>query len=796
MKQADAAAREVEAARERISRLSAAILRIGGSLDVDTVLRAAVEGACELTGATFGVVTTIDTSGRPQEFVTAGLTPAQRKALASWPGGLRIFEHFRDLPGPLRISDFGQYVRSHGWSREPIPCRTFQGTTMRHRDVQVGCFYLGEKTGGGDFTEADEEMLVLFASQAAAAISNAWTHRDEHRARTDLEALVETSPVGVVVFDAGSRNLLWVNQEARRIVTALQVPGLALDELAAALTCRRGDGVEVSLDQLAGAETVRAEEMELSVPDGRSVRTLISATPSRSGSGEVLSVVVTMQDLAPLEELERLRAEFLGIVSHELRAPLAAIKGSAATVLSASRAYDPAEVQQFFRIVDQEADRMDGLIGDLLDMGRIETGTLSVHPAPAAVGDLLDQARNTFLSGGGRHAVLIDLPPSLPRVAVDERRIVQVLNNLVANASRHSPESVPIRLAASREEAFVEVSVTDGGDGVPQDELPHLFRKHAAVRAGRPGGAGLGLAICRGLVEAHGGRIRAENGGSGFGTRFAFTLPAAEESAAAAAGFVADNARPPRAGGQPATILVVDDDPQTTRYVRDALSEAGYTPLVTGDPQEVASLVGQHDPDLVLLDLMLPGTDGIELMRGLPELAERPIIFISAYGRDETIARALEAGACDYIVKPFSPTELTARARAALRSRLRPAPFMVADMVIDYGPRRVTVAGRRVPLTVTEYELLRVLSVSGERVVTYETLLRQLWKGRGGPGLVRTFVKKLRRKLGDSAGEPKYIVNVRGVGYRIAEPDQPPEPGTPGSRLEAGKPGEAGSPNP
>ena len=120
-------------------------------------------------------------------------------------------------------------------------------------------------------------------------------------------------------------------------------------------------------------------------------------------------MVVTMQDLAPLEELERQRAEFLGMVSHELRAPLTSIKGSTTTVLSASPGLDPGEVRQFVRIIDEQADHMRGLIDDLLDAGRIETGTLSVSSEPVEVVGLVEQARNTFLGGGGRHAVRLDL---------------------------------------------------------------------------------------------------------------------------------------------------------------------------------------------------------------------------------------------------------------------------------------------------------------------------------------------------------------------------------------------------
>ena len=201
---------------------------------------------------------------------------------------------------------------------------------------------------------------------------------------------------------------------------------------------------------------------------------------------------------------------------------------------------------------------------------------------------------------------------------------------------------------------------------------------------------------------------------------------------------------------------------------------AGYTALVTGDPRELPSLIRTKEPHLVLLDLMLPETDGIELMQSLPELADLPVIFISGYRRDETIARALEVGAADYIVKPFSPTELTARVQAAVRRRTGPKPFALGELAIDYEGRRVTVAGTLVPLTVTEYELLRVLSLNAGRVMMYDALLRRVW-GRhesAGANLVRPFVKILRRKLGDDASNPTYIITERGVGYRMPGPHE------------------------
>ena len=662
---------------------------------------------------------------------------------------------------------------------------------MRHRGVHVGNFYLVEKETGEPFTDEDEEILVLFASQAATAIANARTYRAEQRARADLEALIETSPVGVVVFDVGTGRPVSLNREARRIVESLCAPGQSAEQLLEVITYRRADGREIALDQLplagalSGGETVRAEEIALSVPDGRSVTTLVNATPIHAEDGAVASVVVTMQDLAPLQELERQRAEFLGMVSHELRVPLTSIKGSTGALLGGVRNFAPAETREFIRIVDGQADRMIGLIADLLDAGRIDTGMLSVSPEPSEVAALVDRARTTFLSGGGRHTVTIDLPPDLPRVMADRQRVEQVLNNLLANAARQAPESSPIRIAAERDGMHVAVSVADEGRGIAPERLAQLFRKYSGAAVGErgagTGASGLGLAICKGLVEAHGGRIRAESGGVGLGARFTFTLPVAGEAGAGAPGpgpGISPGRPAPRQGREPDRILVVDDDPQTLRHVRDTLAEAGYFPLVTGDHGALGQIIRTERPALVLLDLMLPGTDGIELMQTVPELADLPVIFISGYGRDETIARALEAGASDYIVKPFSPTELTARIRAALRRRADPEPFVLGDLAIDYDRCRVTVAGREVELTAAEYELLRVLSLNAGRVTTSETLLNRVWSGRGNGDtkVVRAFVKQLRQKLGDDAATPAWIFNVRGVGYRMPRPGAPGEP--------------------
>ena len=450
MNQSNDQAREVVELRERLSRLSEASLRINESLDLETVLQGVLDSARSLTGAMYGVITVMGDSGHVQPFLTSGMDDTESRQLQDLPGGMEYFNYLNSIKEPLRLRDFHGYMTAQGLAevRPPMPTSpsmSFLGVPIRHLGEVVGNFYLAEREGGGEFTREDEETLVTFASQAALVIANARRYREEQRARADLNTLINTAPVGVLVFDAKTRDLVSSNQETKRIVRGLSAPGHSLPELLSVMTFRRPDGREIPLQELPteravrSGETVRAEEVVIQLPDGQTVTTLCNATPIFSEEGEVVSVVATLQDMTPLEELERLRAEFLGMVSHELRTPLSAIKGSITTLLTASSDLDPAEMTQFFRIIDQQSDNMHHLISDLLDVARIETGTLSVSVEPTEVTALVDEAKTKFISAGGERSLHIDLEQDLPRIVADRRRIVQVLNNLLSNSSRYSP---------------------------------------------------------------------------------------------------------------------------------------------------------------------------------------------------------------------------------------------------------------------------------------------------------------------------------------------------------------------
>ncbi len=783
--------REVEQLRQRLTRMGKAFLQINENPDFTAVLQSVLDSARSLTEARYGMMTLVEDGERTQNCLISGLSPGQAQQIRTEPDNEELFKHLGLTEEPLRLQDLNRHVRCLGLSgfRPPMPVSsslTFLTVPIRHRGERVGTFFLAEKEGGRAFTPEDEETLVMFASFSALAITNVRRYRDEQRARADLEALIRTSPVSVTVFNARTGDLISSNRESARLMQVLKLESRTLGDFLKAVRVRRADGRELSSAQLSATkvlgsgELVRAEEITIEGPHGDRVTALLNITPIMSDEdGAVASLVVTVQDMTFLQELEQQRSDFLGIVSHELRAPLAAIKGSAATVLGDSLALERSEMLQFFRIINQHADQMSGLVNDLMDVARIRTGTLQVNPEPMPVTALVDRARETFASGGGKNDVLIELAHELPPVNADRRRIAQVLVNLLLNADRHSPENSPLRITASHEGMHVAFRVVDRGRGISAERLPRLCRRMALHDVeeghGKEGGSGWGLSICKGIVEAHGGRIRVESDGVGRGTSVTFTLPIAENAGDSPRIRSESDAGDGRSGRHIRTsILVVDDDPQTLRNVREALSKVGFVPVTTGDPDEVPTLMEQHRPQLVLLDLVLPGTDGIEIMRNFLKNSDVPVVFLSAFAHEEAIDRALAAGAADYVVKPFSPTELVSRIRVALRKAtltrqdVQKKPFVLDDLYIDYARRRVAIGKRDLRLTDTEYRLLVELSANAGATLTLDYLLRTVWRKQGGDTRpLRSAIKTLRRKLGDDARRPTYIFNQPRVGYRL-----------------------------
>ena len=281
----------------------------------------------------------------------------------------------------------------------------------------------------------------------------------------------------------------------------------------------------------------------------------------------------------------------MGIVSQEILNPLTSIKGAAATLMGSST--DSSGSRPLLRIIDHHAGRIGDLLTSLQDLNLIEAGLISVDTKPLDAAALIEEATQEFLRGGGRSIITVDATQPLPLVMAERRRIIQVLTILLRNAAAHSPDWSTVAVKASPLDWRMEISVTDSGIGIPPGQLPYVFRKYHQVQpdhldSGKFSGKfreGLGLAICRGIIEAHGGRIWVESDGLGHGAKFTFTLPFADETETQSAPTTGRLPSDVQTGaGEQARILTVADDPLVLRLVRSALLENGYTPVVTCRP--------------------------------------------------------------------------------------------------------------------------------------------------------------------------------------------------------------------
>ena len=226
-------------------------------------------------------------------------------------------------------------------------------------------------------------------------------------------------------------------------------------------------------------------------------------------------------------------------------------------------------------------------------------------------------------------------------------------------------------------------------------------------------------------------------------------------------------------------ILVVEDQPRVVRLVSEILKAVGYDVLVAGDGKQALEMVSMEQPDLVLLDVLLPGDmDGYKICRRLREFSSVPIIMLTAKARDADVLTGFEAGADDYLTKPFNAKELIARVKAVLRRSRHPeetttATFVCGELEIDYARHAVTCGGNTVPLTRTEYALLRELALNANRVLSHPELLTAVWgpEYRDELDYLRAYVRYLRRKLEPDPSNPCYIETLPGVGYMLSCPD-------------------------
>jgi signal transduction histidine kinase/ActR/RegA family two-component response regulator len=376
-----------------------------------------------------------------------------------------------------------------------------------------------------------------------------------------------------------------------------------------------------------------------------------------------------------IQEADRRKDEFLAMLAHELRNPLAPVR-SAVEILRRIGPEQP-ELQWARDMIDRQVQHIVRLVDDLLDVSRITRGVIHLRPAPVDVAGALARAVELArpLVDSRQHEVTVTLPERPLWVVADPTRLEQVLNNLLNNAAKYTPPGGRLALAARAEGDEVVFSVRDSGAGIPPDMLDRVFEPFVQVDRSldrTQGGLGIGLTLVRRLVELQGGTVRAQSEGPGKGSEFTFRLPAAPAGPGEPR-LCRERGGPASANGSGRRVLVVDDNVDGAQSLAFLLQAAGYTIAVCHDGPSAVELAGDFEPDVVLLDIGLPGLDGYEVARRLragPRGGEMVLVAVTGYGQEQDYQRTREAGFDHHFVKPVDPEIiLTLLARGAALAR-------------------------------------------------------------------------------------------------------------------------------
>jgi signal transduction histidine kinase/CheY-like chemotaxis protein len=383
----------------------------------------------------------------------------------------------------------------------------------------------------------------------------------------------------------------------------------------------------------------------------------------------LLRMAKLLVDIAEYRRMERLKDEFVSVVSHELRTPLTSIRGALGLVAGGAMGELPGGAKRMVDIAAQNADRLVRLVNDILDIERMESGRVSMELRRCSVEDLLERALVEMKPMADAAGVELSKQVSEAVAIADPDRIVQTATNLLSNAIKFSNAGGQVRIQTQSVDGKVRVAISDEGRGIPPEHQARIFDRFQQVDASDArdkGGTGLGLAICKSIVERHGGRIWVESE-PGRGSTFFFTLPAVEEVGAV------QGTRGPR-------VLVCDDDPSVLEVVSTMLAKQGYTPIPAAGGREAVDKAVAEKPDIVLLDLLMPGMDGCATLRELQTFEQTrdiPVVILSVLMRGEGGVPASDIAG--WVNKPLDHDALFGALEDALRSRREGTSVLIVE---------------------------------------------------------------------------------------------------------------------
>lgn len=496
-------------------------------LDLNTVLSEVLKAAMEILGGQAALIAIREPDGRFTIRALRGFPP-------------RLQEHFSlllvDIPNQVdpflfHIPDMEAKLAEIAL-RTGLPFSQVIALPMRIGRELIGVLYV-IRAYGMAFTADDRQVLTSFADQAAIAVHNAQLYQRLAQEKRRLDAILESSADGVMMMDPGQRITVFNRALAEMTgYPAAEAIGRHHDEII--IWARRDTEMDLNRATAGGwplaqarGKTVLYVEGDLRRRTGGVLSVGITYAPLLDPEGKLVNIIANVRDITRFREADRLKSTFVSAVSHELKTPVATILGYAETLTRPDAQWDSQTVRELVGVIQEEARRLDRLITDLLDASRIQARALPLKQEEVDLEVLARRVVQRFQPQTDRHDIAVRFPPHFPTVQGDPLRLEQVLNNLVSNSIKYSPEGGRIRIRGEVRPEEVIISVSDEGIGIPATEQGRIFDPFYRLDEGpgrQAGGVGLGLYLARAIVEAHRGRIWVESE-PGKGAIFSFSLP-------------------------------------------------------------------------------------------------------------------------------------------------------------------------------------------------------------------------------------------------------------------------------
>jgi GAF domain-containing protein/signal transduction histidine kinase/ActR/RegA family two-component response regulator len=686
---------EMERRNRELAALHAVAAAVSSSLDTNVVLREALAQALETIEMESGGVYLLDEAASTLVLRICHNLPEDAAVEADQ---LKVGEGLSgrviQASEPIVVEDLLTSPQLTGPAVTEAGYQTAVAVPLRAQDRILGTFF-GISRQARRFSPQDLKLLVAIGDEMGMAVQNARLHQalqnyaaelearveartaEVNREREQLLAVLENAGEAIVITDADGfmeyANPAWEELTGYGAAQAIQHKIRVLDDetfpdFSPPIGLLKGkenywgeEGIypypttpdadeSGTVHSITRRQRIWRRELVGQRPDGTTYIVDLTVTPVFDDAMELANLVIIYRDVTQYKELDRIKSEFLSTAAHELRSPLTSLLGFSELLLLRKDLSDE-ERARFLKYINDHAIHLKQLVDDLLDISRIESGaSFVVKLEPLELYPLFEQEIRSWQEAHPDHTYQLYAGHDWPQVHADQDRIRQVMRNLLSNATKYSPARGTITLNATPVGGYIEITVADEGIGMTDEELTHIFEKFWRANASSTAveGTGLGLVIVKHIVEQHGGQVWVESI-KGKGTVVHFTLPLLERQT---------------------TVLIAEDEGGVREIEHRILASNGIATLLARNGQQTLEIAQSRRPDLILLDLMMPGISGRDVLQALksnPATQHIPVLVVSARSSWQTIEESYMLGAVDFLTKPFEYEELLSRVRRALK---------------------------------------------------------------------------------------------------------------------------------